>query len=554
MRVAVPGPSEMSSLDILDDILAGGRKFKELSKASVNVSGDNEAEQVTGDEDTHDAVRRLIELKSSLTSCDEVLARIQTYMETFQADLLTVTSDIESLQSRSTEMSRRLQNRKDLEALLGPAIEESILSPQLIRRIIEEPVDKHWLTALDSLEQFGENENRSNVINASFPTQEVEKLRTVAIVRIRDYLVTKIKSLRMPKSNVQIIQQSGLLRMRKVFEFLDKHHPVLSEEIMQAYCLTMKWYYQTSFEKYQRSLSRITIRDISRQELLGAEDIPRSLGNMFTAAPAAKPSASVVPVLQLGTRAKYLHDNTSGIILAHLAETEKEQYFLERVFRSYIVALVENAAVEYLFMNEFFSPKGGRQVGIQFTKLFENLLSTAIGFVKSIIADSLDAIGLLTCIRVCQKLSFDLQKRKVAGLESFLDGLQITLWPRLQSVMDAHTQAVQKAAVSVSSVNESARLKQALPISKKFSDLLFAILNLSKSSREDEPVLHSLDRLTHDFESSLTRMAATCTPKLRNAFLFRNYVHISEQIEATSGPLSEKYKNLFMQSVNSFRT
>lgn len=542
------------SLALLDDILTGGREHPVLSK-ECSATVEPVQDKTEQDPEAIAAVTRLFDLKNSIAACDNVLSRIQSYMTTFQADLKTVSSDIEALQTRSNEMSTRLQNRKDLEAVLGPAIEESVLSPQLIRKIVEAPVDRSWLSALDSLEQFSENESKHRTIQTEFPSKEVENIRRIAIARIRDYLVTKIKSLRLPKSNVQIIQQSSLLRVRKSYVFLAKYHEVLSSEIMQAYCLTMKWYYSVQFEKYQRSLSRVQIRNITKQELLGAEDVPRSLGNMFTSTQkqVAKRESASASVMTLGTRAKYLHDNTSGIILAYLAETEKESYFLERVFRSYIVALVENAAVEYLFMNEFFTPKGSRVVSEHYATTFEPLFVAAQSYVKVLIAESLDVLGILTCIRVCQKLSFDLQKRKVAGLEAFLDVLLIALWPKLQGVMDLHCQAIKASAVSVAAVNESARSKVALPITKKFSDLVFGILILSKSSREEEPVSHSLDRLAHEFESSLTRMAATCDAKLRNQFLFRNYLHVSEQLENTAGPLADKHKKSFKTFVESLR-
>lgn len=551
------------TLEVLDDILSGSKKDPILSRNSIIIRSQEDTDQQNEGQTTNEdepeaqaAVTRLFELKESISNCDDVLSRIQLFMTTFQADLLTVSSDIESLQERSNEMSKRLQNRKALEAVLGPAIDESILAPQLISKIIDSPVDRSWLTALDSLEQFSENETKKRIVTVDFPSNEVENLRAIAISRIRDYLVTKIKSLRLPKSNVQVIQQSSLLRLRKLYSFLYKYHEVLGEEIMQAYCLTMRWYYQFSFDAYRKSLSKIQIRNISKQELLGSEDIPRSLGNMFssTQKQTTRKDTTTASVMSLGTRAKYLHDNTSGIILAYLAETEKETYFVERVFRSYIVALVENAAVEYLFMNEFFKPRGSRTIGIHYSETFDGLFQTSQTYVKQLTSESLDVLGLLICIRVCQGLSFDLQKRKVAGLAGFLDALQITLWPKVQSVMDAHSQAIKAAAVSVSSVNETARQKIALPLTKKFSDLVFGILVLSKNAREEEPVYHSLDRLVHDFESCLTRMAATCDPKLRNQFLYRNYLCISEQINDTTGPLADKHKKAFRGFVESLRT
>ncbi len=56
--------------------------------------------------------------------------------------------------------------------------------------------------------------------------------------------------------------------------------------------------------------------------------------------------------------------------------------------------------------------------------------------------------------------------------------------------MDAHCQGLQKANVSVALVNEYARSKTPLPITKRFADLYYGILMLSRESREEEPVAH----------------------------------------------------------------
>ncbi len=267
-------------------------------------------------------------------------------------------------------MTRRLQNRKDLEALLGPAIEETILSPSLIRTIAEAPVDRRYLKALQDLERFESHEEVKSIpLKAIYPDKEVENLRLLAVARIREYFVSKIRSIRIPKANVQIVQQIGMLKLRRTYDFLCKYHPSSGDEIMQAYCYTMRWYYQSQFSKYHSSLQRISIKNISKSELLGSEEVSRSLGGIFSA---TKPTSgqNQNAVMSLGSRAKYLHDNASGIILAYLAETAKESHFLERVFRSYVVALVENASVEYLFSTEFFRTKKLQQITDSFDLIF----------------------------------------------------------------------------------------------------------------------------------------------------------------------------------------
>lgn len=71
----------------------------------------------------------------------------------FQKDLGHVSAEIETLQSRSVALNTRLENRKVVEKLLGPAVEEISISPAVIRTISEAPIDENWLKALAELEK-----------------------------------------------------------------------------------------------------------------------------------------------------------------------------------------------------------------------------------------------------------------------------------------------------------------------------------------------------------------------------------------------------------------
>ncbi|BFZ55347.1 Vacuolar protein sorting-associated protein 52 [Savitreella phatthalungensis] len=561
-------------MDVLDSLLKPPRQLVtelELPDANLTTATDSELAVSHGtDGALHDpAILRLTELKQTISACDEILTKIQAELKTFQTELDNVTSDIDGLQGRSTAMAGRLQNRRALEAVLGPAVDEVVLPPELIRLISDAPVDKTWVAGLMQLDQFSKKSRTStSKIDVEYPEELVEKLKQVAVRRIRDYVVSKIKQMRLPNANVGVIQQASFLRHRKIWPFLQDHHAVLAKEIAQAYTYTMRWYYQSSFDRYQKALSRMTVLSPSKGDLLGggiADETSKSLGGMFSSSSATNKSSSgktgseetVAALLKLGTRARHLHDKTSGIILAHVAEDARgKPVNLERIFRSYVVALVDNAAVEYLFQNEFFRSRdssNARQIADLFAQTIDATLRDAQNWVRQLTHESLDVIGLLICIRQCQKLSFDLQKRKVAGLEPFLDGLAITLWPRVQAVMDLHSASLRGSAISVSSVNEHARARKPLPLTVKFADLLNAILQLGRDTpgAADEPVARSLDRLRHDYESCMTRMAAACEPAARNAMLARNYAHVAAVIDACSGPLAELHKGSIQQVASS---
>ena len=50
-------------------------------------------------------------------------------------------------------MNTKLENRKVVEKLLGPAVEEICVSPTIVKQISEGPIDLAWIKALEELEK-----------------------------------------------------------------------------------------------------------------------------------------------------------------------------------------------------------------------------------------------------------------------------------------------------------------------------------------------------------------------------------------------------------------
>ena len=64
-----------------------------------------------------------------------------------------MSAEIETLQSRSTFLNAQLENRRIVEKLLRPAIEEITIAPIVVRTISDGPVDSDWLVAIEELEK-----------------------------------------------------------------------------------------------------------------------------------------------------------------------------------------------------------------------------------------------------------------------------------------------------------------------------------------------------------------------------------------------------------------
>lgn len=86
-------------------------------------------------------------------ACDDVLQSVEISLTNFQKDLGAVSAEIETLQSRSMALSTRLENRKTVERLLGPAVEEIAIAPAVVKRIADGPIDQAWVNAVEDLER-----------------------------------------------------------------------------------------------------------------------------------------------------------------------------------------------------------------------------------------------------------------------------------------------------------------------------------------------------------------------------------------------------------------
>ena len=78
---------------------------------------------------------------------------MESYLGNFQADLASVSAEIETLQSRSALLNTKLENRKVVESYLGPAVEKLSVAPATVKKITEGVIDSEFENALDEIEK-----------------------------------------------------------------------------------------------------------------------------------------------------------------------------------------------------------------------------------------------------------------------------------------------------------------------------------------------------------------------------------------------------------------
>lgn len=115
------------------------------------------------------------ELHTAITGCDDVSKSVELYLSDFQRELGAVSAEIETLQARSVQLNAMLENRRNVERLLGPAVEEISISPRAVRLIAEGPIDENWLRALNDIET--RSASIESKISASTSAKAIEDVR-----------------------------------------------------------------------------------------------------------------------------------------------------------------------------------------------------------------------------------------------------------------------------------------------------------------------------------------------------------------------------------------
>ncbi|MCJ1321560.1 hypothetical protein MMC15_006905 [Xylographa vitiligo] len=509
---------------------------------------------------------KLEDLHQSISVCDDVLKSVEISLTSFQKDLEHVSAEIETLQNRSSALNTRLENRKVVEKLLGPAVEEISIAPAIVKVISEAPIDESWLKALIELEK------RSKVIENKLKGPEVIKaitdvkplldnLMAKAIERIRDYLAAQIKSLRSPNINAQIIQQQTLLRYKDLYGFLSRHHQQLAEDLGQAYINTMRWYYFTNFTRYRQALDKISLYHVDRYDTLGADQSTQR----STKTPGTRPVQASHDANNIGRRMDILKNSNATVISSYLVEEDKATHHMETPFRNFNQALIDNVSTEYSFLTEFFSFSSFPQMSRRFTEIFDPTFNLGHSLVKDLVDTTYDCLGILLCVRLNQHYAFELQRRKVPVADGYINGTNMLLWPRFQVAMDLHCESIRLLGTTVSSRSAASKLsftgntsdatKQSTAphyLTQRFGQFLYGILSISHEAGDDEPVFNSLGRLRNEYEAFLLKASkgAGTDAKKRERFLANNYALVLTIIADTEGKLAQEQQQHFEELKN----
>ncbi|KAK2547080.1 Vacuolar protein sorting-associated protein 52-like protein [Acropora cervicornis] len=411
-------------------------------------------------------------LHNQIASCDTILESMETMLTSFQENLGSISSEIQTLQEQSLSMNIRLKNRQAVRGELSQFVDEMVITDSMVKHICETPVtEQTFIEQLHELHHkisFAKEQSFKGALSVNDVGDVLEKLKVKAVQKIRDFVLQKIYQFRRPMTNYQI-PQNALLKFSKtplisVFqipfttvvkkfvscryfnEFLMAHHRQVAREIRDEYIDTMSKIYFSYFKTYISKILKLQFEEIAdRDDLMGVEDnakrdiLSRTGVLIFSAKVALKNRSTI---FTLGNRGNVLTTELEEpVIVPHAALKSEKKYSFESLFRSMHFALLDNSCREYLFLADFFMAQNNTAKDL-FTAVFGKTLSLFLKQMETYLESCFDAIGIFLCIHLVHRYRILMHKRNVPALDKYWDTILEMSWPRFTYVVELNVDSV----------------------------------------------------------------------------------------------------------------
>ncbi|KAJ2901188.1 Vacuolar protein sorting-associated protein 52 [Coemansia aciculifera] len=530
VRAEVPeeGLPDMQNDELIKSVLTRGVDLRQYSRQIEKELNELEDEQLASYEEHEGA---LLELDSEIKSCDEVLENMERLLVNFKSSLGAINNDIQSLQNDSLSMSVKLKNRVVAEKQLDKIIQGVVVPPDAVRLICNGEVNERYLECLVEINKriaymrvHSKQHKRLRAFQEIQP--ELDRLCFKASSKLREFLLDKINVLRSLNSNAHVLQSSIFLKYRFFNHFLIERHPEAAVEVRDSYIHIMRQYYLDHFETYQRGLMKLERVVADKTDVIGMEE-SNKLSLFGTAKPVARDKANVFNLGARGAASLVDSEDSPRAIVLSIASEANEKYTFEALFRSYSLALVDNATTEYEFIMQFFvSPKarqritGSDMARMVFSHIFDPSMRVGEHFLKAYLETTYDALGVLLCVRIMSQLTSELQRRQVPVLDSYVNSMNMLLWPRFQAILDGHIESAKRLA----SYKSKSKIDTQPPaIVRRYAELASSLLRLNQGYNTHVVAL-SLARLRTEVQAYLTHVADGSSDKHASlVFLINSY-------------------------------
>lgn len=377
--------------------------------------------------------KEFISMFKNFDEAEVILDRLEGNLENFRDKLSDINQDMKILQTKSSDITIRLKNRKEFEEELFRLLDLIILAPDFLNDITNKEVDDDFIEKIKKLDEKLQIFKEGDLPEAEAIRQiRPEMSKTLAKVgsKIYTYVLNNFAMLNRQGTNIQMIQRHILLKSKPLVVFLSKHIPPMYSELVSRYVGLMEKIYLNSTIKYCGELNKLIYDRHDKFSLISSEELNKDLF-----------------LLVNKRKNNILNEIEKDSIVPLIAQKNKETFFYEQIFQSLNKFLMDLITWEVLFLNDFFD-LGIQQSSNYLNSLFKNCLATIFDNIqKNIISKCSDffAVSLMMIVNFEQKRL--MENRKLNHLDLYFGKLDTILWPKFDSIFRNYIDTIFKVNI-----------------------------------------------------------------------------------------------------------
>ncbi|KAI3407014.2 VPS52 [Candida oxycetoniae] len=455
----------------------------------------------------------LVELMAEFHSYNKSLAQykrklqpIGLVLESFSTDLKELSSSLVSLERQSNDLSKDSKFNKVVTQRLEQLINEKIIPPETIKEILKDDLKNDYL-------------DKVNYVLEKMGSEDSQLITAKVVERVRDFVISQIRLLRSNRTSSSQQIQRRLLEASSLFQFLKMQQPNLTAQLQRAYFHTMRWYYKSKFAKYIYSLEKLQKRHLESPVFDSSNYL-----NTFE------------------QRVKILNSKEQ-CMPSQLAETITASYTTEFIIRQLLMAIIDNASVEYLFVIDFFY-QGEEKDHTWAPQMFRDVFEMSRECIHYITSGTCDIYGILLSIKTIHNYQSKLHDLHVPILDDYMNSLLLYLWPICTRIIDLNCESLKRHMA------RSPKTLAPLAITQQFGLFLSALLRMSITG---EPLRSYILRLQNDYENGITKASSHFKGIDKEIFLYNNYFLVLNILKNEAENATEEIKH-FQLLANAFKT
>uniref|UniRef100_A0A672MSL0 Vacuolar protein sorting-associated protein 52 homolog n=2 Tax=Sinocyclocheilus TaxID=75365 RepID=A0A672MSL0_SINGR len=463
--------------------------------------------------------QNIASLHNQITACDSILERMEGMLSSFQSDLSSISSEIQTLQQQSVSMNLRLKNRQAVRGQLSQLVDELVVPSTMISPVTEQEFLEQ-LHELNSKINYAKELSFRETLACSDIQDIVDRLKIKAVSKIREFILQKIYSFRKPMTNYQI-PQNTLLKYRFFYQFLLANERTVAKEIRDEYVDTMSKIYFSYFKSYSGRLLKVQYEDVAdKDDLMGVEDTAKK-DILQTAGFFSKPSLkSRNTIFTVGQRGAVLSpaELEGPILIPHAAQRGDSRYPYETLSRSQHYALLDNSCREFLFLSDFFMVAGNSALDL-FNSIMGKTLSMFLKNLSTYLSDCYDSIAVFLCIHIILRFRAITAKRNIPALDKYWEAVLELLWPRFELILEMNIQSIRNTDPQKLGVLDT----RPHYITRRYAEFSSAIVSINQTF-PNERTHTLLGQLQVEVENFVLKMAAEFPSRQDQLiFLINNY-------------------------------